>query len=595
MRTGQHLTVTLRQSRVLLRASTIRRRRRRAATRPPRRRRGGRAAPVLATAPASPPWPRAAAAAPAPRDRPRSPAAPRELGRRPWPRATSTSSSRRPSATCGARSRASGTDDLAALADAARYRRHDDAGAPGARRAAAAVPRARRAPPTPPSSWAASTRTAARAWPARCAGTIATSTRPRRLVRRRGAGPQDGRGARVSRRRQPRATWPTNTSVASRAAATPAPRRRCGQGSVIARGAAGRRRGGRGRRLMSRRGLAATARADAATAAEGDPAATARRPGRGQRGAGPAARRADGRGLRRRGRRARARGRRARARWRSWRRPWRRPRWWRWWPAPSPASAELWVVDRVTGKTVVRRVNADRDRGRRASPRCCRCGPSSSCGRASSSWRSSPAADAVDAPPPPRPRSQRFATATAGRAGLDLGGRGGRRHDRRGTPSTVPWNVILSVARIEHAFGRRLCARVTLRGPRDLGARRHAGGLRRTSRRAILLAEVDRAVSPRPPPRADRCRSARARLRLAADSHEMAPYEAVSGARWAAAGDVGVGLRIPLRRRTIRAGRRGRTRSFAQPYPTVRFFGTSKCAQAGRPSLIGSVTLLGGI
>jgi hypothetical protein len=82
-------------------------------------------------------------------------------------------------------------------------------------------------------------------------------------------------------------------------------------------------------------------------------------------------------------------------------------------------------------------------------------------------------------------------------------------------------------------------------------------------------------------------------LRLAADSHEAAPFEAVSGARWAAAGDVGVGLRIPLRRHRFELGVEAHV-LFAQPYPTVQFLG-NEVAQAGRPSLMGSVTLLGGI
>ncbi|HZL21040.1 MAG TPA: hypothetical protein VFG23_25120, partial [Polyangia bacterium] len=82
-------------------------------------------------------------------------------------------------------------------------------------------------------------------------------------------------------------------------------------------------------------------------------------------------------------------------------------------------------------------------------------------------------------------------------------------------------------------------------------------------------------------------------LRLTADGHETAPYQGLSGSRWAAAGDLGVGVRIPLRRRRFEIGIEAHA-LLAQPYPTVRFFDT-QVTQAGRPSLIGSLTLLGGI
>jgi hypothetical protein len=82
-------------------------------------------------------------------------------------------------------------------------------------------------------------------------------------------------------------------------------------------------------------------------------------------------------------------------------------------------------------------------------------------------------------------------------------------------------------------------------------------------------------------------------LRLAADSHESAPYEAVSGARWSAAADVGVGVRVPLRRHRFELGVEVHA-LVAQPYPSIRFF-DNEIARAGRPSLLGSVTLLGGI
>jgi hypothetical protein len=200
---------------------------------------------------------------------------------------------------------------------------------------------------------------------------------------------------------------------------------------------------------------------------------------------------------------------------------------------------------------------------------------------------------AIATPPPsaeapPAPVVERFATATLEQAdwtwAVEAGG---------GTAYAVggPWNVILSVARIERAFGRRLCARVSFAG---LGTAARVdtpsgyAGLSQT----ILLAELvtrfrrGRGIEPL-------LSLGAGTLRLAADSHESAPFEAVSGARWAAAGDVGIGLRIPLRRRRFELGIEAHA-LLAQPYPTVQFLGND-VAHAGRPSLIGSVTLLGGI
>jgi hypothetical protein len=251
----------------------------------------------------------------------------------------------------------------------------------------------------------------------------------------------------------------------------------------------------------------------------------------------------------------------------------------------EPGSAELWVIDRVTGKTVVRRVNATAtDQPRMAEVLAV---------RAVELLRASFLELAITTPPannapPSAPAVERWATATLEEAdwtwAVEAGG---------GTAYAVdgPWNAILSVARLERALGRRFCARVSFAG---LGTAAHVdtpGGYVGLSQ-TILLAEViarfrrGRRIEPL-------LSLGAGTLRLAADSHESAPFEAVSGARWAAAGDVGVGLRIPLRRHRFELGIEAHA-LFAQPYPAVQFFG-SDVAHAGRPSLIGSVTLLGGI
>jgi len=251
----------------------------------------------------------------------------------------------------------------------------------------------------------------------------------------------------------------------------------------------------------------------------------------------------------------------------------------------EPGSAELWVIDRVTGKTVERRVNA----GATDPPRMAEVLSV----RAVELLRASFLELAISTPPAgnapaPVPVVERFATETLEEAdwtwAVEAGG---------GTAYAVdgPWNAILSVARLERALGRRFCARVSFAG---LGTSARVdtpqgyAGLSQT----ILLAEV--IARFRRGRRLEPLLSLGAgALRLAADSHETAPFVAVSGARWAAAGDIGVGLRVPLRRHRFELGIEAHA-LFAQPYPTVQFLG-NEVAHAGRPSLIGSVTLLGGI
>ena len=82
-------------------------------------------------------------------------------------------------------------------------------------------------------------------------------------------------------------------------------------------------------------------------------------------------------------------------------------------------------------------------------------------------------------------------------------------------------------------------------------------------------------------------------LYLAAEGHEMAPYIGGNAYRISAAADAGVGLRMPLRPRRVELGFELHA-LVAEPYPVVRFT-QSEVARAGRPSLLASITLLGGI
>jgi len=239
----------------------------------------------------------------------------------------------------------------------------------------------------------------------------------------------------------------------------------------------------------------------------------------------------------------------------------------------------------VTGKTVVRRVNA----GATDPPRMAEVLSV----RAVELLRASFLELAIATPPgndgpPSAPVVERWATATLEESdwtwAVEAGG---------GTAYAVDgrWNAILSVARIERALGRGFCARLSFAGLGTTARADTPEGYVALSQ-TILLAEVvarfrrGRQVEPL-------LSLGAGALRLAADSHESAPFGALSGARWGAALDVGVGLRVPLRRHRFELGIEAHA-LFAQPYPTVQFLG-NEVARAGRPSLVGSVTLLGGI
>jgi hypothetical protein len=252
----------------------------------------------------------------------------------------------------------------------------------------------------------------------------------------------------------------------------------------------------------------------------------------------------------------------------------------------DPGSADLWVIDRVTGKTVVRKVNASgADAPRVAEVLAVR---AVELLRASFLELAIAAPPSTGAPRPPPVVVERFATATLEEAdwswAVEAGG---------GTADALggPWNAVLSVARVEHAFGRRLCARITFAGLGTAARVDTPEGYVDLSQTVLLAEGIVRFRRGR---RIEPLVSLGAgALRLTADSHESSPYEALNGARWSAAADVGAGVRIPLRRHRFELGVEVHALA-AQPYPTVRFF-EADVAHAGRPTLLGTLTLLGGI
>jgi hypothetical protein len=261
----------------------------------------------------------------------------------------------------------------------------------------------------------------------------------------------------------------------------------------------------------------------------------------------------------------------------------------------DPSSAELWVVDRVTGKTVVRRVRAE---PAAAAPRIAEVLSVRAVELLRASFlelaiSSRPPPDAVDAPVPTTPAVTRFATEPLEepdwRWAMEAGGGaiGAIATSGQGIgPEFVP------VARIEHAFRAWLCARVTFAG---LGTQARvdtpSGGYAAVAQSMLL---ADATVRFRRGKRIEPIASLGAgALRLDAEGHESAPYLAGSGVHWSPAADAGVGVRVPLRPRRFEIGVEVHA-LVADPYPVVKFF-DAELARAGRPSVLGSVTILGGI
>ena len=242
----------------------------------------------------------------------------------------------------------------------------------------------------------------------------------------------------------------------------------------------------------------------------------------------------------------------------------------------DPASAELWVVDRMTGKTVVRRVHADpKATARIAEVLSVRAVELLRASFLELAITSRPAPDVVEVPLPTEPVVTRFVTEPleeaepdwtwAVEAGARRHGRAPGRVGRHDAARRVPAGRARA-ARVQRAAVR---ARV-VRGAGDAGAGRSAGRLRervadhRARRRRWCASGAGGGWSRW-------SRSAPASCYLTAEGHESAPYIGGNAYRVSAAADAGVGLRMPLRPRRVELGVEVHA-LLAEPYPVVRFF-----------------------
>jgi len=255
--------------------------------------------------------------------------------------------------------------------------------------------------------------------------------------------------------------------------------------------------------------------------------------------------------------------------------------------ADNPTEAvELSVIDRVTGKTVTRRVPADPATTRSAEVLSIR---AHELLRASfleielGQSRAEP--PETPPPPPPPPEVKRMADVALDNRwprswGLEVGACVFGSFQGIG-PAVAP------VLRGEHSWRDFLIGRVTLAG---LGTRPRIDSASASANvaQAFGLAEIAIKLRARQIVRPFFSLGAGV-LRVTTEAQPPPHAQAVNGGLWTPIADAGVGLRVGLRGRFELAAEFHA--QVASSYPAIQFFGNT-VARAGRPTMIGSLTLV---
>jgi hypothetical protein len=244
---------------------------------------------------------------------------------------------------------------------------------------------------------------------------------------------------------------------------------------------------------------------------------------------------------------------------------------------------ELWVVDRVTNKTSVRRAEAERGDDWRA--------PEVLARRVVELLRASllevlvPAPRRANETASPQTQAYHWAARALERRrstwGIDggaamLGGFGGVQA------------AILPVARLRLSLNESFTARLTLAG---LGTRPTVSAEDGTAAISQALTLLELQAIPA------KSKWVRPVLSIGAGAYHVGaegnarwPYQGVDVARWTVAADAGAGISLPISS-TFEIAIEGHA-MVATPYPVIRFLGRD-IANTGRPSIFAVVTLVG--
>ena len=249
----------------------------------------------------------------------------------------------------------------------------------------------------------------------------------------------------------------------------------------------------------------------------------------------------------------------------------------------TPGSVEVWVIDRVTGKSVVRRIPSQPESDRAAeilAIRAIELLRASLLEVAMASGREPPVV-----PKPPPAEVTRFVEHAleprrGSRVAIEVGGSGVANFDKVG-PALLP------LIRLDLALGRYCLIRATAAG---LGTRSHVEAPKSSAEVAQQFGLVEAALRLRPQRRVQPFFSLGAGARYtSAEGRAVWPNQGLTAGQWSFLADAGAGLRLSLHSRfelalEVHA-------QLAQPYPVIRVLG-SPVATAGRPDLLPTLTLI---
>jgi hypothetical protein len=250
----------------------------------------------------------------------------------------------------------------------------------------------------------------------------------------------------------------------------------------------------------------------------------------------------------------------------------------------TPGPVEVWVIDRVTGKSVVRRIPNQPESDRAAeilAIRAIELLRASLLEVAMAGGREPP----IVAKPPPAEVTRFVDRALDSRKNsrwaIEVGGSAVASFDGVG-PALLP------IVRLDMALGSHVLMRATAAG---LGTRSRVEALSGSADVAAQFGLIEAGIRLRPRERLQPLFFLGAGVRYtSAEGRASWPNQGLTAGRWSLLADAGTGIRLSLHSRfeiamEVHA-------QLAQPYPTIHF-SNFQAATAGRPDLLPSLTLIG--